>query len=203
MLIRFCFTAFIVIFLATGIACAADALPPTSSPQLQKCLKRADDLPDIAAAEAAVWIKKDGGNEAHLCRAFAQANRGMHADAAREFWFLASFYDKNGSSRAVLMHNLSGQEFLLGKDIKNAEAQYAASLKSVPDNTGGLVGRAQTRMAHEKYWDALDDLNRALKIKPDSVDALRQRGRVWTHLGNDKNAQEDFEKAEALAGGNK
>ena len=172
---------------------------PVESPQLQKCLKRADDLPDIAATEAAVWIKNGGGNEAHLCRAFAQANRGMHADAAREFWFLASYFDKHNSARAVLMHNLSGQEFLRDKDIKNAEAQYANALKIAPNNADSLTGRAKTRIEHEKYWDALDDLNRALKIKPDDIDALRQRGRAWMQLGNEKNAEEDFDRAEVLA----
>ena len=111
---------------------------------------------------------------------------------------LASFYDKKDATRAVLMHNFSGQQFLRAQDIKNAEGQYAAALKASPDNVDSLIGRAQTRMNHEKYWDALDDLNHALKTKPDSVAALRQRGSVWTHLGNDKNAQEDFERAEAL-----
>ena len=187
-------------FLLPVVAFAADAVQFAETPQLQKCLKRADDLPDIAALEAAVWIKKGGGNDAHLCRAFAQANRGMYADSAREFWFLASFFDKINPARAILMHNLSGQQFLRDKDVKNAEGQYAATLKTAPDNVEGLIGRAQTRMAHEKYWDALDDLNHALKMNADSVDALRQRGSVWMHLGNDKNAQEDFEHAGGLAG---
>ena len=93
-------TLFTVLMSATSVR-AADALPQIpSSPQLQKCLQRADDMPDIAAAEAVVWIKKGGGNDAHLCRAFAQANRGMHADAAREFWALGSTYDKPAPGRA-------------------------------------------------------------------------------------------------------
>jgi len=195
MLMRFC-VAGLIILLATGMACAETS--PSESPQLKKCLQRADDLPDMAAAEADIWIKKGGGNEAHLCRAFAQANRGMHADAAREFWLLAAFYDKQESSRAISMHNMSGQEFLQDKDIKNAEAQFISALKIAPDNVDSLIGRAQTLMANEKYWEALDDLTRALKIKPDSIEALRQRGSVWTHLSNDKNAQEDFELREAL-----
>ncbi len=186
-----------VVLLLAGKVRAADT--PLESPQLQKCLQRADDLPDIAAAEAEVWIKKDGGNDAHLCHAFAQSNRGMHVDAAREFWFIASYFNKRDTRRAVLMHNMAGQEFLRGKDIKNAEAQYNASLKLMPDNPDGLVGHAQTRMAYEKYWDALDDLNRALKIKPDDAEALRQRGLVWVQLGNEAKAAEDFDRAEALA----
>lgn len=184
--------------LAVFLSLPAHADTPPESPQLKKCLQRADDLPDIAAAEAAIWIKKTPSNEAHLCRAFAQSNRGMHADAAREFWFLASFYDKHDTSRAVLMHNLSGQEFLRAKDVKNAETQFATALIISPNNPASLTGRAQTRIAHEKYWDALDDLNRALKADSKNIEALRQRGRVWAQLDNPKNAQEDFARAEAL-----
>ena len=198
--------AVLVLLLAVSGAGFADAQisQVAESPQLQKCLKRADDLPDMAAAESAVWIKQNGGNDAHLCRAFAQANRGMHADAAREFWALASYYDKKtpaqNLNRALLMHNLAGQEFLRAKDPKNAETRYEAALKIAPSNATSLIGRAQTRMEAERYWDALDDLNCVLKENPDDINALRQRGLVWSHLGNEKNAQEDLAHAAALAG---
>jgi len=187
----------VLLFWASNIRAADISPQPT---QLQKCLQRADDLPDQAAAEAAIWIKQGGGNPAHLCRAFAQANRGMHADAAREFWALATFYDKKDAVRAVLMHNTSGQEFLRAKDNKNAEAQYTAALKLGPDNGTALVGRAETYMESERYWDAVVDLNHALKINPKDVDALRQRGRAWEQLGNPKNAEDDFAQAANLAG---
>jgi len=169
-----------------------------ASPLLEKCLKRADDLPDIAAAESDVWIKKGGGNEAHLCRAFAQSNRGMHVDAAREFWSLASLYRKTDAARTVMMDNLAGQEFMRAKDMKNAEARFTESIKIAPHDLTALIGHAEVLMEMERYWDALDDLNHALKLAPDNVDALRQRGRAWAQLGNDKNAEEDFDRVEVL-----
>ena len=190
----------VVIVLLYGLLCSivfATEVPTASlSPQLQKCLKRSDDLPDIASAEATVWVKKGGGNDAHLCRAFAQQNRGMHADAAREFWFLASYYDKYDMRRAILMHDLSGQEFLNAKDPKNADMQYSSALKLSSGDSASLIGRAKTRMTVDRYWDALDDLNRVLKVQPDNVEALRQRGRAWAQLGNDKNAQDDLAHAD-------
>ncbi len=170
----------------------------TESPHLQKCLKHVEEMPDIAAAEAQAWIKNNGGNDAHLCRAFAQGARGMHEDAAREFWALASGFDKRDKGRGVMMHNLSGKEFLAAKDAKNAEGQFASVLKIAPMNSAALIGRAETLMMSEKYWDALDDLNRVLKNNPKNADALRQRGLAWVHLGNDKNAQEDFGRAQDL-----
>jgi tetratricopeptide (TPR) repeat protein len=186
-------TGLTALLLLVNGALAANTI--SESPQLQKCLKHVEEMPDIAAAEAQVWIKNQGGNDAHLCRAFAQSGRGMHEDAAREFWGLASGFDKHDKGRGVMMHNLAGKEFLAAKDAKNAEGQFAAVLKIAPMNSAALVGRAETRMAAERYWDAIDDLNAALKINPDNVDALRQRGRAWTNLGNDKNAQEDLAHA--------
>ena len=191
------FASYLIVMLVL-LRAAALADTPVESSQLQTCLKRADDLPDIAAVEAGAWLKEGGSNDARLCRAFAQSNRGMHADAARDFWALASVYDKTNTARAVTMHNMSGQEFLSAKDVKNASVQYAATLKLAPQNVEGLVGRAECSMQVERYWDAIDDLNRALKNDPNSLPALRQRGRAWEQLGNEKNAQEDFAQAEAL-----
>ncbi|MDR3423751.1 MAG: tetratricopeptide repeat protein [Alphaproteobacteria bacterium] len=191
--------AVLLVALFASVAHADAPAQIALSPQLQTCLQRADELPDIAAAEATAWIKKGGGDDAHLCRAFAQANRGMHVDAAREFWALASGYDKSEPHRAVAMHDLSGQEFLRAKDVKNATAQYDAALKIAPDDATSLTGRAMTLMESERYWDAINDLNRAIKAAPDDADALRQRGRAWAQLGNEKNAEEDFGHAAALA----
>jgi tetratricopeptide (TPR) repeat protein len=173
---------------------------PAESDRLKKCLKRADDLPDIAAAEAGAWIKQGGGDEAHLCRAFSQENRGMHADAARDFWALASAYKKKNAARALDMDNLAGQEFLRANDSANAILRFDEVIKIAPRLPAGYIGRAASLMATEKYWEAIVDLDRALALDPKNVEALRQRGRAWHQLGNDKNAQEDLGAAADLAG---
>jgi len=169
------------------------------SSQLQACLRRADDLPDLAAAEANAWLKRGGGNEARLCYSFAEANRGMHAEAAQQFWTLATYFDKRDAKRAVLMHILAGQEFMLAKDVKDALSQYSQALKIKPDNAESLLARAQIRMTFDRYWDAIDDLNQILKNDPRNIEALKERGHAWIELGNTKNAQEDFEQAELLS----
>jgi len=197
----------ILLFLiSSGAAFAAGAelAGATESPQLKACLKRADDLPDMAAFEAEVWMRKGGGNDAHLCRAFAQGNRGMHTDAAREFWALASAYEKQkpkDDNRAMLMHNLAGQEFLKAGDAKSAEAQFKASEAIFPRNASAMLGMAQIHMQADRYWDALAELNAILEKNPDDIAALRQRGLVWRHLNNPNNAKDDFMRAGELAEG--
>ncbi len=194
------------LLLISGTALAADPSSASlaESPQLQRCLKKADELPDMAALEAEVWIKKGGGDEAHLCRAFAQANRGMHTDAAREFWALASAYEKKkpkDEDRALLMHNLAGQAFLKAKEIKNAQMQFSKSLQIAPQDETALIGMAQISMQTDKYWEALAMLNGVLKNNPQNVAALRQRGLVWMNLDNANNAKEDFIAADVLSEG--
>lgn len=176
---------------------------PVLSPQLQRCLQRADDLPDIAAAESEAWVRSGGGNDAHLCRAFAQSNRGMHEDAAREFWYLAAAYKKKDPARAVQMHDMAGREFMRAQDYKNADRQYARAMAIDPRDSDALIGQAETRMQSEHYWDAISDLNRVLKTDPDNIEALRQRGRAWAELGDDRDAREDLTRAANLEGGGK
>jgi tetratricopeptide (TPR) repeat protein len=107
-------------------------------------------------------------------------------------------YEKTDAGRAVTLHNFAGQEFLRAKDPRSALAHYATSLRLSPANTDALIGHAESYMASERYWEAVDDLNRVIATQPKNLIALRQRGRAWLQLGNDKNAQEDFERAEAM-----
>ncbi|MDE2030266.1 MAG: tetratricopeptide repeat protein [Alphaproteobacteria bacterium] len=181
-------------FAALFLAGAAPAAAVTQSPQLQKCLKRADELPDIAAAEAEAWFRKGGGDDARLCRAFAQSNRGEHETAGRDFAYLA---DRARGAQARALHDLAGHDFLRAKDAKQAKAQFDAALKISPGDTAALTGRAEALMQDEHYWDAIDDLNRILRIWPNDAEALRQRGLAWTRLGNDAKAKEDLEAAHA------
>jgi tetratricopeptide (TPR) repeat protein len=88
-----------------------------------------------------------------------------------------------------------------------------ASLKEVfstvvatagPDNPAVLVGRA--RVYNETGVDidtALEDLNKAIRLKPDFSEAFRQRGMLYRdHKENKPQALKDFNEAIRLAKGN-
>jgi tetratricopeptide (TPR) repeat protein len=164
--------------------------------KLQACLKKAEDLPDDAAATAQVWEKQGGGNRALLCEAEAQLHRGEFATAAKEFSTLAAAQQKNNRNRAASFYAQAGLAYAQANDGKNAEAQYALALKLEPQDPDIWLDRATARAGAERYWDAVDDINKALGIMPDMPEALRLRGQVWMKLGLDSKARDDFAQAE-------
>jgi tetratricopeptide (TPR) repeat protein len=163
--------------------------------QLTRCLHRAEQLPDQAAAEASVWLKKGGGDQARLCLAFAQFHRGDFAEAARGFAAQAARRAKNDRVQGATLHVQAGLAAMRAGDLQLAEAQYAAALKLEPQDPEIWLDRAMTRAAAERYWDALDDVNEALAIMPDMPEALRVRAQVRVKIGQDSSARSDLEAA--------
>ncbi len=178
-----------------GMTATAVAAGPSPRQKLEACLKKAEDLPDIAEANASTWLKHGGGEPARFCHAAAQFNREEFSSSAHEFAALAALHDKNDPRHAAELHARAGLGFMRANDNKNAENEYATALKLEPDDPEIWVDRATERAAAERYWDAISDLNHALGIMPDMADALRLRGQAWMKLGNSKNAAADFNAA--------
>jgi glutamyl-Q tRNA(Asp) synthetase len=128
----------------------------------------------------------------------AQFNRSEFTLAGRGFAALATLHDKNDPRHAAQLHARAGLSFMRAEDSKNAEKEYDAALKLEKDDPEIWMDRATFRASTEHYWDALSDLNQALKITPDMSEALRLRGQVWLKLGNTKNADADFVAAEDI-----
>lgn len=189
------FLLVLTLALFAGDAIAADM---SSRQELEACLKKAEDLPDIAEAEASTWLKHSGGAPAHFCHAAAEFNRGEFSSSAHEFASLATLCEKTDRSHAAELHTRAGLGFMRANDNKDAESEYAVALKLEHDDPEIWIDRATERAAAERYWDAISDLNQALSIMPDIPDALRLRGQAWMKLGNPKNAGADFALAEQI-----
>lgn len=170
---------------------------------LAECLERAEQSPDLALAEADRWLKEGGGDPARLCRAYAQFHRGEYLLAAQAFRALAdSTYKQqpNNTKHVAALAAQAGLAYARANDVKNAEIAYAAAIKLEAQDPDIWLDRATMRADAERYWDALDDLNRALTLMPDQPQALRLRGQVWTKLGHESNARADFIRAAMLDG---
>lgn len=164
------------------------------------CIKRAEQSPDITLAEADQWLKAGGGDAARLCRAFAQFHRDEFLLAAQAFQALATSGDQSKTRQKHLaaLQAQAGQAFARARDFRQAENAYAAALKLEPQDPDIWLDRAILRADNERYWDALDDVNRALTLMPDMIEALRLRGQIWTKLGNMSNARQDLTRAVML-----
>lgn len=190
---RFFLTAFLLLLTSP---LPAAALAPEQ--KLAQCLKHAEQTPDDGAAEAGAWVKKGGGERARLCRAFAQFHRGEFLSAAQEFQALAQLQVKQNPKQAASLYAQAGLAYARLNDHARAETQYAAALKLEPQDPEIWMDRAVERASAERYWEAIDDLNRALTIMPEMTEALRLRGQAWVKLGQDSKARADFERAELL-----
>lgn len=163
--------------------------------RLVRCLTRAEEMPDQAAAETTAWLKKGGGDPARVCHAFAQFHRGEFAAAAEEFALLAAKRDKNAPKQAASLHVQAALAAMRVNDHKRAESEFAAAIKLEPHDPDVWVDRATERAATEHYWEALADVNKALELMPDMPEALRLRGQIHLKLGQDNSAKSDFEHA--------
>jgi tetratricopeptide (TPR) repeat protein len=181
------FVAAAIFFTAIGSAQAE-----TSQEKMQDCLKRAVDMPDLALAEANAWLKQGGGSPALLCRATAQFHTGDFAQSANDFAQLAAA--ERNPHQASFLYQQAGLAATRVNDFRRAEQDYSQALKLEQQDPEIWANRAAMRAAAQNYWEAIDDLNHALTIMPDMLEALRLRGQVWYKLGNEAKAEDDFRR---------
>jgi tetratricopeptide (TPR) repeat protein len=178
--------------LCTAPCLAADLAPAA---RLKACIQKAEKLPDSAFADAEAWQKHGGGDRADTCWAFAQYQRGEYDEAARMFAKLATARDGRDKKQAASFHVQAAQAYMRLSDHKKAEAEYNAALRQEQQDPDIWQDRATERAAAGRFWEALDDVQKALKIMPDAPDALRLRGQIWQKLELNSNAKADFERA--------
>jgi tetratricopeptide (TPR) repeat protein len=153
---------------------------------------RAGSEPPITAPQ----VEPSRGNDeaAHLA---------VH-DHAIDFAYLAriDMDARTGSAPAVekvaTAHHAAAQ-FLLGKgDTDAAIGQYRQALVFAPDDIGLLLNLAMLNLRESQFTAALDPLERARRISPDSADVAKLMG--WAYYGANKMklAIEQWKRAEKL-----
>src|SRR6266850_642421 len=100
-----------------------------------------------------------------------------------------------------------GWRYLQGDDLRNAEREFAAALKAVPDYVPARTGEGYIAMARQDYMRALDQFELALRGAPAYAPALvgkgqallyRELGMVERRQGDAAAALEQFNRAVAL-----
>lgn len=109
---------------------------------------------------------------------------------------------RSGSTIAVAKvaaaHHAAAQ-YLLGKgDTDAAIDQYRQALAFAPDNIGLLMNLAVLYLRESQFSTALDPLEKARRVSPDSPDVAKLMG--WAYYGANKmdRAIEEWERAEKL-----
>ncbi len=152
---------------------------------------------DAGQAQSAArdWHAKGGGVPAMHCLSVALLSLGYYAQAAENMEALARGDHKLSAALRSDLYGQAGNAWnIAGKPGRALRAQSAA-LKLKPDDADLLIDRGITLAGSARYWDALDDLNRALEIAPGRVEALVFRAAAWRKLGSLELAEEDIDRA--------
>src|SRR5262245_31059540 len=88
-----------------------------------------------------------------------------------------------------------GWRFLQNDDLSNAEREFAAALKSVPDSAAAKTGEGYVSLAKRDYMRGLDYFEVALRGVPTYAPALVGKGLALLSLNRDGDARAAFEAA--------
>lgn len=131
------------------------------------------------------------------------AHLAVHDDAV-DYPYLARLEsDARGGSAVAIAKLAAGHyaaaQFLVGKgDTDAAINQYRQALVFAPDNVGLLLNLAVLYLRESQFNTALDPLERARRVAPDSADVAKLMG--WAYYGANKtdHAIEAWKRAEQL-----
>lgn len=163
--------------------------------QYAACMQLARKDAGKAQIAAADWRAKGGGAPAMHCLSVALLSLGYYEQAAENMEALARGDHKLSAALRGDLYGQAGNAWnIAGKPQRALRAQSAA-LKLKPDDADLLIDRGITLASTTRYWEALDDLNRALEIAPGRVEALVFRATAWRRLGSLDLAAEDIGRA--------
>ena len=88
-----------------------------------------------------------------------------------------------------------GWRFLQNDDLSNAEREFAAAIKSVPNSAAANTGQGDVWLARHEYMRALDYFEVALRGVPAYAPALVGKGLTLLSVNRDSEARVAFEAA--------
>lgn len=189
--------AFGILCLAALVAGAAPdkADEKRNSKRYADCMILARDKPERAYRMASTWGKEGGGHPARHCAAAAMIGMGMPAEAAQRLEDLANAVKPD---KAAMRGNLLAQAagaWMIAAKPQAAYALQTRALKLRPRDVELLIDRSISLAGLGRYWQAIDDLNRAIDIDPGRTEAFVFRASAWRRVKSPELATEDIERA--------
>lgn len=158
------------------------------------CLNMAASNPKSAFDEAIKWEGLGGGHPARYCALAALMGLGHYGEAAQGFEALADAVHAGPKFKARLLSR-SSEAWLLLNQLDMAMDVADTAVRMAPTESEPLIIRARIMAARGAYWEATDDLGRAIAINPNNADALAFRASAWRQLEVLELAQEDATRA--------
>ncbi len=175
---------------------AAQEADAVTSEKYEACMRLVERAPDRAFERALTMQDMGGGRPAKHCAAAALSALGHHAEAAKRFEALATSMPDSAPAEAVaeiLAH--AGLSWLSAGKAERALSVQNEAVSLAPDSPALRTDRAMTLGELGRYWEAIDDLNRALETVPGHVDALVLRASAYRFVEAYDLARESAERA--------
>jgi tetratricopeptide (TPR) repeat protein len=190
------YLAFAVAALVPPTQAADKTDPSRAAERYAACLDLAHETPVRGLERARSWRDTGGGDPARHCAGVALISLGRYAEAGRLLEELAKTL-ATGSSVAMRAKALAqaGQAWVLAGKPTRAEAVYGQAIDLRPDDVEFWIDRALARFDMGKYWEAIDDLNRANELAPDRADVLVFRASAYRHVEAPTMAKADIRAA--------
>jgi tetratricopeptide (TPR) repeat protein len=165
----------------------------------QRCVTAAEKNPAEGFEEAMAWRDGGGGHAARHCVAMALFYLGQPAAAAVRLEELA---ERARAVPPVLRARVlaqAGSLWRLSGDIERSHAALTTAIQAVPDQPDLYVDRATSLAAAKNYWEAIDDLNKAIDLEPRYGIAFAFRAAAYRFVDSLDLAADDAEQAVRLA----
>lgn len=200
---RYVFLLLVGLTLAAGPAAAGSTptgeLPLDQAKEYSDCMILARRVPAQAYDSAIAWQKQGGGAAAGHCAAVALIGLGRYTPAAQSLEKLAAGEAKTRKDLAAGLYGQAAQAWLLAGDNNRALKDQSTALKLAPSDVDLLTDRGVTLASIGKYWEAIDDFNKAHDLARDRADILTYRASAYRLVQSLDLAGEDIAEAIRLA----
>lgn len=165
----------------------------------QRCVAAAEKNPADGFEEAMAWRDTSGSHAARHCVAIALFYLGQPAAAAVRLEELAE------RARAVVpvlrarVLAQAGTLWRLSGDLERSHAALTTAIQAVPDQPDLYVDRAVSLAVAKNYWEAIDDLNKAIELEPRYGIAFAFRAAAYRFVDSLDLALDDAEQAVRLS----
>ncbi len=167
-----------------------------------RCVAFARANPKEGLERAKLWRDQGGGVAADHCIAMALYALKDYRGAATQFEELATAMLGMPNAQRAQALDEAGQSWLMIDESARAKAAFDAAITLDDKDPDLLIDRAEAYAGLKQYWDAIDDLNRAIELAPKRGDAYIYRGSAYRYVGALDLAMEDVERGLSLAADN-
>jgi tetratricopeptide (TPR) repeat protein len=163
------------------------------------CLALARVNPAEGEERALGLIALKGGAPARHCLATALLGLGRYAEAAAAFARVA--VEARETDLRIEALGQAGNVWVMAGDLPRAVAAFGEAIRLRGDDPDLYIDRAIAYAAAANYFEAIDDLNRALELDPRRAEAYVFRASAYRYVDASDLAAEDVEAALALKPG--